>query len=80
MLLALLPVFGLIGVGLYLLIGTLRKRPPLSAAPTGWFYFFPYRVLIRLGGPKAIYYYHIAVGIVFVFGALGILVYILKQS
>jgi hypothetical protein len=76
LILVLVPVLGFLGVGVYLLVATLKGRQPLDVPPVGLFYFFPYWFLLRQGGTRAVYYFHVAVGAAFILGALAILFFV----
>lgn len=61
-----------ISAGLFLIIGTIKGVKVLNDPPLNWFLFYPYKLLKHLGR-KAIYYYHIMIGVVFIIAALLLL-------
>ena len=68
-------VFLLFGVGVFLVAGTIKGLKPLIDPPITWHSCYPYWFLKKLG-KKAIYYFHIVIGIVFIVGALYLLYYV----
>jgi hypothetical protein len=75
----LVSVISLFGVGVYLIVGTLRGAKDLVDPSERWYAYFPYRWLVRMG-KRSFYYFHIAIGIVFVIGAVVILFFILGYN
>lgn len=70
-------VFLLFGVGIFLIAGTLKGIKILIEPPVKWYSFYPYWILNKIG-KKAIFYFHIFVGLIFIFGAVLILIYVLS--
>ena len=68
-------ILAFIGIGLFLVIGTLRRVDFLVRVPEGWFYFYPYWFLKKSFGEQSVYYFHIFIGMVFILGGIGILLY-----
>lgn len=64
----------LFGVGVVLIIGTLKGVQILIDPPVSWYSLYPYWFLKRIGR-KAIYYFHILVGAIFILGAIYLFVY-----
>ena len=68
-------VLAFLGLGLFLVIGTLKKVDLLVRPPNGWFEFYPYWFLKKVFGVNSIYYFHIFIGVVFILGAIWIFIY-----
>jgi hypothetical protein len=68
-------VLAFLGIGLFLVIGTFKKVDVLVHPPNGWFEIFPYWFLKKIFGVNSIYYFHIFIGVVFILGAIWILLY-----
>jgi hypothetical protein len=64
----------LFGVGVFLIIGTIKGIEVLVNPPVKWFSLYPYWFLKKYGDRSA-YYFHIFIGIVFIIGALSIFLY-----
>lgn len=64
----------ILGLGVFLIVGTVKGVPYLVEPPLEWYAFYPYYFLRKLGN-KAIYYFHIIIGSVFVIGAVWIVIY-----
>ncbi len=63
----------IMGIGLFLVVGTLRRVDFLVRVPQRWYNFYPYWFLRRFFGEKSFYYFHICIGVVFFLGGIGIL-------
>lgn len=70
-----LAVLALVGLGAFLVIGTLQGRDVLLRAPDARFGRHYQTVIRRLFGDRGVYYYNILVGIVFIVFAIAIVVY-----
>ena len=64
----------LFGVGVFLIIGTIKGIEVLVKPPVKWFSLYPYWFLKKYGD-RSVYYFHIFIGIVFIIGAISILLY-----
>lgn len=64
----------ILGLGVFLIVGTVKGVPYLVEPPLEWYAFYPYYFLKKMG-KKAIYYFHIFIGFVFVIGAIWIVFY-----
>ncbi len=62
------------GVGAFFVIGALKGMKILVDPPQKWYALFT-DVLLRRIGKKSFFYYHLVVGIVFMCGAVWILLY-----
>jgi hypothetical protein len=69
----------LFGVGVVLVVGTLRGVKDLVSPSEKWCTYFPYRWLAKAGG-RSIYYFHLCVGFAFMTGAALLLVYVFTLS
>jgi len=76
-LLIVIVILSFFSIGLFLIVGSLKGLKFL-VRPTGFHMrLFPYRWIRDIFGGKAIAYYHTFVGVVFILGAVWLLIYIL---
>ena len=66
-----LSVFLLFGIGIFLVMGTLKGVKVLVAPPVEWYSIYPYWFLKKMGN-RAIQYFHIFIGIIFILGSMYI--------
>jgi hypothetical protein len=71
-------IFAFMGIGCFLIIGTIRKVDFLVTHHKNWLFIYPDDFLVKLFGEKSIYYANIFVGVVFLAGAFGIILYVLS--
>jgi hypothetical protein len=64
----------IVGIGLFLIVGTIKGIKILVDPPTNWFSFYPYVWLKKIGN-RSIYYFHIFIGAVFIICGICILFY-----
>ncbi len=68
----------LVGLGIFLIVGTLKGMKTLVDPPLTWYMLFPYTFLKKIGG-KAFYYFHIFIGIIFILSAVFIVFFVLNH-
>lgn len=66
----------LFGIGVFMVVGTLRGIKVLIDPPVKWYSFYPYFFLKKMG-ERSIYYFHISIGIVFMLGAIYLFLYVI---
>jgi hypothetical protein len=72
----LLSMIALIGVGVFVIIGSIRGAASFMQAPDGWFFRYPNRFLVQLFGQQSIRYFHIFIGAGFIIGGIAILLFV----
>lgn len=67
----------LFGVGIFLIVATLKGWEPLLHPPKSWVFSFPDAFLRRFFGEQSFFYFNIFIGIAYILATIWLVIYVM---